>query len=90
MLLSNTDNRGHDRKMIFLNDSKELPLGEECLNPPYEEFERNLPQNLREKLFDHQKVGVRWLYKLHHHACRGGILGDDMGLGKTIQVYISI
>ena len=47
--------------------------------------ELNLPSILASRLFDHQKVGVEWLYGLHISR-PGGILGDDMGLGKTFQV----
>ena len=36
-------------------------------------------------LYDHQRVGVAWLWKLYS-KCSGGILADDMGLGKTLQV----
>uniref|UniRef100_A0A8D2IW51 SNF2 N-terminal domain-containing protein n=1 Tax=Varanus komodoensis TaxID=61221 RepID=A0A8D2IW51_VARKO len=39
-----------------------------------------------DKLFEHQKEGVSFLYSLHRDGREGGILADDMGLGKTIQV----
>lgn len=39
-----------------------------------------------EKLFQHQREGVAFLYRLHREGRPGGILADDMGLGKTIQV----
>ncbi|XP_029853164.1 DNA excision repair protein ERCC-6-like [Aquila chrysaetos chrysaetos] len=38
------------------------------------------------KLFQHQRDGVAFLYRLHREGRPGGILADDMGLGKTIQV----
>ncbi|NWI23100.1 ERC6L protein, partial [Sula dactylatra] len=38
------------------------------------------------KLFQHQREGVAFLYRLHRDGRPGGILADDMGLGKTIQV----
>uniref|UniRef100_A0A8C1ZVW9 DNA excision repair protein ERCC-6-like n=1 Tax=Cyprinus carpio TaxID=7962 RepID=A0A8C1ZVW9_CYPCA len=41
---------------------------------------------LYDKLYDHQKEGVAFLYSLHRDERKGGILADDMGLGKTIQV----
>ena len=44
-----------------------------------------LPEVLRERLFEHQKMGVNWLYTKFKNKS-GGILGDDMGLGKTFQV----
>ncbi|XP_069723473.1 DNA excision repair protein ERCC-6-like [Phaenicophaeus curvirostris] len=38
------------------------------------------------KLFQHQREGIAFLYRLHREGRPGGILADDMGLGKTIQV----
>ncbi|KAA0716923.1 DNA excision repair protein ERCC-6-like [Triplophysa tibetana] len=46
----------------------------------------NLYKGLYDKLYDHQKEGVAFLYSLHRDGRKGGILADDMGLGKTIQV----
>lgn len=45
----------------------------------------DLPDILRNRLFEHQKYGVDWLYRAYKQST-GGILGDDMGLGKTFQV----
>ncbi|KAF4113450.1 DNA excision repair protein ERCC-6-like [Onychostoma macrolepis] len=45
-----------------------------------------LYKGLYDKLYDHQKDGVAFLYRLYHDGRKGGILADDMGLGKTIQV----
>ena len=45
----------------------------------------SLPASLYERLFEHQKIGVKWLYGLYQGK-KGGVLGDDMGLGKTVQV----
>lgn len=44
-----------------------------------------IPENIFNKLFDYQKVGVQWLWELHCQQV-GGIIGDEMGLGKTVQV----
>lgn len=44
-----------------------------------------IPKEVWDNLFDHQKTGVRWLWELHQLGT-GGILGDEMGLGKTIQM----
>ena len=44
-----------------------------------------LPSKIYERLFEHQKRGVIWLYNLYRER-KGGVLGDDMGLGKTVQV----
>ncbi|KFV70238.1 DNA excision repair protein ERCC-6-like, partial [Dryobates pubescens] len=41
---------------------------------------------MHEKLFQHQREGVAFLFRLHREGRPGGILADDMGLGKTIQV----
>ncbi|KAG8448092.1 hypothetical protein GDO86_015256 [Hymenochirus boettgeri] len=43
-------------------------------------------KDLHDKLFEHQKEGVAFLYSLYRDGRKGGILADDMGLGKTIQV----
>ncbi|CAK9218070.1 unnamed protein product [Sphagnum troendelagicum] len=43
-----------------------------------------VPASINSRLLEHQREGVRFLYKLYREN-RGGILGDDMGLGKTIQ-----
>ncbi|KAK1788089.1 hypothetical protein P4O66_015963 [Electrophorus voltai] len=45
-----------------------------------------LYKGLYDKLYEHQKEGVAFLYSLHRDRRKGGILADDMGLGKTIQV----
>ncbi|KAG8554121.1 hypothetical protein GDO81_003672 [Engystomops pustulosus] len=45
-----------------------------------------LYKDLYNKLFEHQKEGVAFMYSLHRDGRKGGILADDMGLGKTIQV----
>ncbi|XP_003227847.1 DNA excision repair protein ERCC-6-like [Anolis carolinensis] len=39
-----------------------------------------------DKLFEHQREGVAFLYGLYRDGKKGGILADDMGLGKTIQI----
>lgn len=44
-----------------------------------------IPQHVEERLFDHQRIGLRWLLDLYRIPS-GGILADDMGLGKTLQV----
>ncbi|CAI7901108.1 unnamed protein product, partial [Closterium sp. NIES-54] len=43
-----------------------------------------VPASISRHLMEHQKEGVRFLYRLFRHST-GGILADDMGLGKTIQ-----
>ncbi|XP_070808107.1 DNA excision repair protein ERCC-6-like [Pituophis catenifer annectens] len=45
-----------------------------------------LYEKMHDKLFDYQREGVAFLYKLYRDRRKGCILADDMGLGKTIQV----
>jgi len=45
----------------------------------------DVPRELTERMFGHQKEGLDWLAALHTN-CPGGILGDDMGMGKTFTV----
>ncbi|ELP84513.1 DNA repair and recombination protein RAD26, putative [Entamoeba invadens IP1] len=42
-------------------------------------------QKLYEELYEHQRVGVKWMYELYKQG-GGGIVGDEMGLGKTLMV----
>ena len=44
-----------------------------------------IPKSIWDKLKDHQRDGVRWLWKRVGHG-QGAILGDEMGLGKTRHV----
>ena len=43
-----------------------------------------LPGEIYSRLFEYQRLGIKWLWDLHQQNT-GGILGDEMGLGKTIQ-----
>lgn len=45
----------------------------------------DLPGVLQERLFEHQRKGLDWLFRANRESS-GAILGDDMGLGKTFQV----
>lgn len=45
----------------------------------------SVPASLYDRMYPHQREGVKWLWRLHQEET-GGILGDDMGLGKTFQV----
>lgn len=47
--------------------------------------EVTLPDNLKAKLRNYQKLGYNWLHFLNQFGW-GGCLADDMGLGKTLQV----
>eukprot|EP00012_Vannella_robusta_P004858 CAMPEP_0206195096 /NCGR_PEP_ID=MMETSP0166-20121206/7613_1 /ASSEMBLY_ACC=CAM_ASM_000260 /TAXON_ID=95228 /ORGANISM="Vannella robusta, Strain DIVA3 518/3/11/1/6" /LENGTH=186 /DNA_ID=CAMNT_0053612243 /DNA_START=275 /DNA_END=831 /DNA_ORIENTATION=+ len=44
-----------------------------------------LPKKVFNKLFQHQKTSVKWLWELYRSEV-GGIIADEMGLGKTIQI----
>ena len=44
-----------------------------------------IPKSIWKRLYEYQRVSVRWLWELHRRDL-GGLLGDEMGLGKTIQV----
>lgn len=44
-----------------------------------------LPETLVNRLYDHQRFGLDWLFRANRENT-GAILGDDMGLGKTFQV----
>ncbi|KAI3661344.1 hypothetical protein MP638_007139 [Amoeboaphelidium occidentale] len=44
-----------------------------------------LPGEIYARLFDYQRVCVKWLWELHQQGT-GGIVGDEMGTGKTIQM----
>ncbi|KAL3509339.1 hypothetical protein ACH5RR_028740 [Cinchona calisaya] len=43
-----------------------------------------VPASINCRLLEHQRAGVKFLFKLYRNN-HGGVLGDDMGLGKTIQ-----
>ena len=45
----------------------------------------NVDQVIFQRLFDHQIVGINFLYA-NFKKKRGCILADDMGLGKTVQI----
>ena len=47
----------------------------------------SVPADIYDRLFEHQKEGVRWLYSQYKQK-KGCVLGDDMGLGKTVQVSV--
>ncbi|KAG8148020.1 hypothetical protein E2320_000160 [Naja naja] len=40
---------------------------------------------MHDKLFDYQREGVAFLYKLYQDKKKGGILADDMGLGRPFR-----
>ena len=56
-----------------------------CRSLPHVEAPNTLEITVNNELFEHQRVGVKWLYERH---CKGSgaLLADEMGLGKTAQV----
>ncbi|CAN1160902.1 Switch 2 [Linum perenne] len=54
------------------------------LSSPGESPVVQVPASINCRLLEHQREGVKFLYKLYR-SNHGGVLGDDMGLGKTIQ-----
>ncbi|XP_073061111.1 LOW QUALITY PROTEIN: switch 2 [Primulina eburnea] len=54
------------------------------LSAPGEIQAVQVPASINSRLLEHQRGGVKFLYKLYSNN-HGGVLGDDMGLGKTIQ-----
>lgn len=44
----------------------------------------HIPAWLNDRLFEYQRIGLKWMWKLHQEEA-GGIIGDEMGLGKTVQ-----
>ena len=42
------------------------------------------------RLFEYQKVGVKWMVNREKQRIKGGFLCDEMGLGKTIQTLCTM
>lgn len=78
----------HSREMAKLRLANIQADGTERIkHEEFFEIDGNLqiPKDMWDNLFEHQRTGVRWLWELHQLGT-GGILGDEMGLGKTIQM----
>lgn len=75
------------KKMQEFIDNMESESDEEDENTDMIDIGRQfyLHHSIANKLYDYQRNGVLWFWKLFKKK-QGGILGDDMGLGKTIQV----
>ncbi|MCF6365949.1 MAG: DEAD/DEAH box helicase [Bacteroidales bacterium] len=50
----------------------------------FNEFETEVPEDIKAELRPYQKDGLKWMYFLQENNF-GGCLADDMGLGKTLQ-----
>ncbi|XP_025025693.1 DNA excision repair protein ERCC-6-like [Python bivittatus] len=73
---------GHvEEKLVTLALDQEA---DECVNVAQSGLW--LYREMHNQLFEHQKDGVAFLYRLYREGRKGGILADDMGLGKTIQI----
>lgn len=72
----------------LLNQQLAIEHGEVVEKPNDHALDGGLrvPGDVWSRLYDYQREGVTWLWKLHQSG-NGGILGDEMGLGKTIQVF---
>ncbi|XP_050207947.1 switch 2 [Mercurialis annua] len=88
-------NEKEEEKCTELDDLEEKKLGQFQFDHigPFEPLILTLPEevpivqvpaSINCRLLEHQREGVRFLYKLYRNN-HGGVLGDDMGLGKTIQ-----
>ncbi|GAB4824915.1 Swi5 complex subunit Swi2 [Ancistrocladus abbreviatus] len=73
--------RGRLDSLLFDHTGPYEPL---VLSSPCEDLVIQVPSSINCRLLEHQREGVKFLYKLYKNN-HGGILGDDMGLGKTIQ-----
>ena len=51
--------------------------------------EIDLPQQIHDRLYQHQIEGVQWLYNLHHHSIHGGILGEFL-LYHLSQIFTKL
>ena len=75
----------------FLEEAEGQPKDGFRFNPSSSEFYLKdffaVPADIYDRLFEHQKDGVRWLYDQYKQK-KGCVLGDDMGLGKTVQVAV--
>ncbi|KAK4788486.1 hypothetical protein SAY86_019805 [Trapa natans] len=83
---------GEKRKLMEFGGSKSAafqfdhtgPFEPLPLSSPGEVSTVQVPASINCRLLEHQREGVKFLYRLYKNN-HGGILGDDMGLGKTIQ-----
>nr|XP_018903096.1 PREDICTED: DNA excision repair protein ERCC-6-like [Bemisia tabaci] len=80
--LDDGDEFVYERRYRKWKKSPEAAEREENLHK-FDDFA--IPQEIWDRLYNYQKVGVRWMWELDQKKC-GGILGDEMGLGKTIQI----
>ncbi|XP_057955769.1 switch 2 isoform X2 [Malania oleifera] len=71
-------------KSAFLQLDHTGPFQPLVLSPPGEHPVIQVPASINCRLLEHQREGVKFLYRLYKNN-HGGVLGDDMGLGKTIQ-----
>lgn len=53
--------------------------------PPHSRIGTPDAMSVTSPLYEHQKLGLKWLQDMEEGSNKGGILADDMGLGKTVQ-----
>lgn len=75
----------YERAVIHKEDSKLSELCGEYHSQIQHSEILSIHPAIFEKLFDHQIVGVNFLYE-NFKSKNGCVLADDMGLGKTVQI----
>ncbi|MCJ1353031.1 MAG: hypothetical protein MMC33_003015 [Icmadophila ericetorum] len=53
--------------------------------PPHSRIGTPEAMSVTSPLYEHQKLGLKWLQDMEEGSNKGAILADDMGLGKTVQ-----
>eukprot|EP01053_Blabericola_migrator_P010648 Blabericola_migrator_1__10647@NODE_606_length_7355_cov_27_739572_g439_i0_p1_GENE_NODE_606_length_7355_cov_27_739572_g439_i0NODE_606_length_7355_cov_27_739572_g439_i0_p1_ORF_typecomplete_len937_score173_34SNF2_N/PF00176_23/2_4e64Helicase_C/PF00271_31/9_2e18ERCC3_RAD25_C/PF16203_5/8_3e11ResIII/PF04851_15/1_4e07HDA23/PF11496_8/9_6e05TFIIF_beta/PF02270_15/4e03TFIIF_beta/PF02270_15/0_59_NODE_606_length_7355_cov_27_739572_g439_i035986408 len=69
---------------VEVNVQESNLAAEECPADEEPDVTFRISRKLWDRLFDHQKVAVRFLHVLHSYHF-GGLIADEMGLGKTVQ-----
>lgn len=60
-------------------------IGDIINNIKPREGRANTPIAMKNPLFEHQKIALKWMTDCEEGSNKGGILADEMGLGKTIS-----
>lgn len=82
-IVDDSDEAALSRRLETLVEEGELGESDDDEARPDEELW--LRSRVYERLFEHQRTGVRWLWARHLRE-EGAIVGDQMGLGKTALV----
>ncbi len=87
--LANIDHSQFEGLPVAFSMSKRLEeIRKQMLGESHYDF-AEIPEEIRAKLRNYQKEGVRWLERLRSMYLNG-ILADDMGLGKTLQAIVAL